>query len=212
MSESEIRKQKSIAFLKSKGVPVLGTLPEIEEAADVKIRSGAEIVRRAMCLATVANAAIKNDVSVARAYVRKHDLAEHLSPKEQAFLEADEIAENAAIQFSWRIEAAIPLMWAIGVYPELWFPDDEVDVSDVIDYWIGFNHPDITRIGHRDVHEILDEADLIYRLHWAVRQAGLEGAEPPANLHPSVVRERHQALNWLINYEDGDWDDVGTDT
>lgn len=212
MLEAETRKQKSIAFLKSKGVPVLDTLPEIEEAADVKIRSGAEIVRRAMCLVTVANAAIKNDISVARAYVKKHDLAEHLSPEEQAFLEADEITAAAAIQFSWRIEAAIPLMWAIGVYPELWFPDDEVDVSDVIDYWIGFNHPDITRIGHRDVHEILDEADLIYRLHWAVRQAKIDCVEPPANLHAGVVRERHQALNWLICYEDDDWDDVGTDT
>lgn len=208
MSEAEIRKQKSIAFLKSKGVPVLSTLPEIEEAADVKIRSGAEIVRRAMCLVAVANAAIKNDLSLARAYVRKHGLAEHLSPEEQTFLEADEITEKAAIQFSWRIEAAIPLMWAIGIYPELWYPDDEVDIADVIDYWIGFYHPDLSRIGHRDIHEILDEADLIYRLHWAVR----DGTAPPANLHPGVVRERHQALNWLICYEDDDWDDVGTDT
>lgn len=212
MTEAEDRKQRSIKRLTAEDIPVTPDLPEIETVADITIRSGPEIVRRAMCLATVANAAIKNDLSVARAYVRKHALGDALSPLEQAFLEGDAISEADAIGFGWRIEAAVPLMWAFGLYPTLWWPDDEVNVADVIDYWIAFNHPDLTRIGHRSAGEILDEADLIYRVHAAVRQAKAEGKDPPSGLHARVVAERHHALNWLITYENDEWDDVQTDT
>jgi hypothetical protein len=63
----------------------------------------------------------------------------------------------------------------------------------------------------RPLGAVLDETDMIYRLHWAVRQAQLDGGVPPASLNPGVVTERHHALNWLTRYED-QWDDVTTDT
>lgn len=60
---------------------------------------------------------------------------------------------------------------------------------------------------------VMDWADLLYRLHWAVRHAGLIGKPTPANLDGSVVREWHQAVNWMIGYEEeNNWDLVGTDT
>ncbi len=60
--------------------------------------------------------------------------------------------------------------------------------------------------------ELLDAADLIYRTHWAVRQARLDGEPSPAGLDPGVVHERHYALNWLIGYAGQAWDDMSTDT
>ena len=60
--------------------------------------------------------------------------------------------------------------------------------------------------------EILSEADLIYRIHWATVDARVNGAEPPAGLNPSVVYERHYALNWLIGYAGQEWDNITTDT
>ena len=64
----------------------------------------------------------------------------------------------------------------------------------------------------RPLHEILEQADRIYRYHWAVVNARLKGAKPPAGLDPGVTLERHHALNWLIGYLDQAWDDVSTDT
>jgi len=64
----------------------------------------------------------------------------------------------------------------------------------------------------RPAGELLDAADLIYRYHWATREAELRGREPPAGLDPGVVMERHYALNWLIGYLGLDWDEVSTDT
>ena len=63
----------------------------------------------------------------------------------------------------------------------------------------------------RDIEELLDEADLIYRYDWACVDARLKHQQAPAGLNASVVLERHGALNWLIQ-RDGDWDhpDVNT--
>jgi hypothetical protein len=70
----------------------------------------------------------------------------------------------------------------------------------------------LSKSGIRGKMEILDEADLIYRYHWATRGAELKGKSPPAGLDPGVVYERHYALNWLIGYMGQEWDDVSTDT
>ena len=64
----------------------------------------------------------------------------------------------------------------------------------------------------RDQEEIFDQADLIYRYHWAVRNNNLKGIETPGNLDKSVIMERHHALNWLIDLNKTDWDDIVTDT
>jgi len=63
----------------------------------------------------------------------------------------------------------------------------------------------------RPAGEILDALDLHYRLHWAVRQARLDKREP-AGLDGGVILERHHALNWLVRFEESDWDDVDTPT
>jgi hypothetical protein len=63
----------------------------------------------------------------------------------------------------------------------------------------------------RPIAKILDQADLIYRYHWAVTNARIKGQRTPAALDPGVTEERHYALNWLIGTERA-WDDVTTDT
>lgn len=64
----------------------------------------------------------------------------------------------------------------------------------------------------RSSHEILDEADLILRMHWAIVDARINNREVPGGLDGGVVYERHYALNWLIGYFDQPWDEVSTDT
>jgi len=104
------------------------------------------------------------------------------------------------------------LYWALGhVDQPLGPPRDTCDVDRMTGAVI--NDPDLEKGPTRSANDVLNEADLIYRYHWAVRQAGIDGKPPPADLHPGVVMERHKALNWLIGYNDNaDWDDVTTDT
>ena len=63
----------------------------------------------------------------------------------------------------------------------------------------------------RDTEDILNETDLIYRIHWSTRDASLKGKPSPVGLSEDIVMERHFAFNWLTMYAD-DWDDIATDT
>ena len=53
----------------------------------------------------------------------------------------------------------------------------------------------------------------IYEMHWSVRDAYLNGREPPDDLHPVVVYQRHRAANWLCPevVDDSPSDDVMTE-
>lgn len=89
----------------------------------------------------------------------------------------------------------------------------QVNIFRCIGQGIGFNVVSLLlqAAKPRGTQEILDEADLIYRLDWACVDARIKGNEAPASLNADVVVERHMALNWLIGYDD-DWDNVSTDT
>jgi hypothetical protein len=50
-----------------------------------------------------------------------------------------------------------------------------------------------------------------YRLHWAVREARIKQADI-AGLEPGVVAERHNSFNWLVRFQNQDWDEVETPT
>lgn len=64
----------------------------------------------------------------------------------------------------------------------------------------------------RQLSEILDQTDFIYRYDWATVNARIKKLTAPAGLDAGVVMERHRALNWLIGYMNQDWDNVTTDT
>lgn len=70
---------------------------------------------------------------------------------------------------------------------------------------------DLAHKGMRSSDEIADEADLIFRCHWATRQSDLDHEPCGGGLDDGVTMGRHHALNWLM---DGgcDWDDVATHT
>ena len=61
----------------------------------------------------------------------------------------------------------------------------------------------------RPFEELYAQADLHYRLHWAARQARLDGTEFP--VPEMTVEMRRRALDWIIGVPE-DWDDISTDT
>ena len=143
------------------------------------------------------------------------DMGRHLilSANEARFLDNPDPPRKACIQYSWAAHAAAPLAWAMGLLDELHRPDDQTDISALVE----LTYPDcINRVTQtkalRPLEQILDARDLAYRYHWAVRNASVSGAPAPARLDGGVVMERHRGLNWLTRYCDLDWDDVTTDT
>lgn len=210
--EADIRKARSEALLAARSIPINPHLPVIETATEASFRDGEEVMRRAMCLFAVSRAATDDNAAESIALLQRWQLMDALSPAERSFLGADPLPERARARLSWRCEALIPLMWSTGLIDEMPFPDGPFDFACLAEFWETVPGGYWQNVGIRDAGEILDEADLIYRLHWASRDAALKSEKMPGGLHPGVVSERHHALNWLIGYDAAEWDDVSTDT
>lgn len=213
--EAAARRERSISYLAAYSVPYIDHLPNIDVEEETLRRTATEVGVRAICLALVSmkGAGADNDFVLDGAH--HYDVVNNFTPEERRFLFAGNPSENDKIQFSWRVEAAHALLWAVEIVDDLRFPSEPCDWNA---FWELFHNaerdPFLSRLNLRPQSSILDQADLIYRLHWATRDASLTGREPPSRLSNSVVMERHHALNWLIAPEEEPypWDEVPTDT
>ena len=220
MKTPEQRKQVSIAILQEHGVPYIDWLPVIEDASEAHVRSAEEIARRAIaCLITIQAAFDRYNgeytPSVADKYqhiLARYKLNDALTAEENAIYNGAG-GEAEITKMTWKYEAYWTLLWELGIIPELDYPAHTIDCEAACQ--AVFDHQDfasfMTTVRLRPIEDILDQADLIYRYHWATRDAYLNGREAPAGLDDDVIVERHAALNWLIGVDD-DWDNPDTST
>lgn len=207
------RKERSEAILRKEGVPLNLHLPVIEKESECKKRSQDEVAYRALSVLTVAVKGEGLDQSTLERVIKDFRLSSHFTPKEEAFVKNQNPSQRDRVQFSWRYEAAWVLLWALGYVNSLGKPSSICDVARAV----GFmkergTEKFIAEARLRPLSQLLDEADLIYRYHWAVVDAQLKGQPSPAQLEPGVTLERHHALNWLIGYMEQEWDEITTDT
>lgn len=205
------RKAATEAVLQAEGVRFIPHLPAIESEAEVVLRDADTIAGRLRCLIVAAAKGGGLDQEIVDEFAAEHGLHGLFTPKEAAFIANPAPSDRDSIQFSWRYEAAWVLLWALGWGDKtLGLPRDICDVDLIVG--TVREAPDLTSRTLRTASEVLDEADLIYRCHWAVRQSDLDGSDAPGGFEPGVVMERHHALNWLIGYGSDEWDEVSTDT
>jgi hypothetical protein len=211
--EAQQRKARSEARLEREAVPINRHLPMIESEAEVEPRTREEIALRALCLLLVAVKGEGLEQDIVERIVDDYGLAAHFTPKESAFVADPGPSEHDRIQFCWRYEAAWVLLWALGYVEALSKPTHICDVGHAVEQMKERSTGTfIADARLRPLAEILDEADLIYRYHWAVVDARIKQQPAPAELMPGVTMERHYALNWLVRYMDQAWDDISTDT
>lgn len=197
------------------------SMPPVLAEAEVTLKPVAVVVHRALslfCVATEAIAQLENAESVLPLMEHENPVGlAMLSPQEKAFIAADPADEHVAIQMSWRHEALNVLLWALSVKSGPLGAADEVVDSQAI-FTLALAMAKQNSAGHlfilRPAAEILDQLDLVWRQHWAIRQAAQSDAEVEG-LIPGVVMERHYVLNWLTNFQndpDAHWDDIETPT
>lgn len=225
-TESQAQRQARVqARLDRYQVPVLARpirwIPDDEE---VELRTASEVASRLL--------AMHGTVCFARGMERERAVAlvgnAELSPEEsRLFQETDDELAQSLI---WRLEALVFLMWALGMTEVPPWPSAMCDVDGVHERIFAATQDQAAFVGEarlRPRAEILDELELITRLHWALRESALKGLDIPENLDwasdaarvplrqsalPLVVHERHHALNWLIRFGGDDWDEIDTPT
>lgn len=210
------RKTSSEAKLRARNIAINAHLPLIESEDEITLRSPEELLRRLVALWAVVDKAFLRAESETPAYIAAQGMQAWLSGVELNFLLAEPPAERDTIHFSWQLEALYFVAWCAGLLESGELPTEESSVKPILDLFpSGTEAPERLRaaIRPRNKTDILDRADLLYRLHWAVRDARLKDAPAIAGINGGVVQEWHRAVNWMIRYgEEDDWDQVGTDT
>lgn len=211
--ESLARKLRSIKRLKSEAVPVNEHLPAIEAESETTRRNDLEVALRAMALCAVALKGEGLESSRVDKIVQKFAIESALTPRERQFISDPNPSIDDRTQFIWRYECYWVMLWALRFVDELDRPEHICNVHQAVAILHEVGREGFSKKASlRPQAEILDEADLVYRYHWAVVDARINGRAAPAGLDGGVVMERHYALNWLIGYMDQAWDDISTDT
>jgi hypothetical protein len=207
------RRERSLAILKGENVPIAASLGPIVPEAKSKRRTGEEVAQRAIALLAVCVKASAPE-DVAAGMLPKLKAGPFLSPQERVFVADPRPSDTVKSNLSWRAEALLVLMWALGAedLPSPRAPLDEAGYRKLRDKAISLAEAGPSKATLRPQAEILDATDLAYRYHWAVVEARVNKTAPPAAVAPDVIMERHYALNWLIGYMGQAWDDITTDT
>ena len=186
----------------------------------LKPRTAQEAAQRVVAILALIGKA--HDPERSAAWRQKHGVDQLLSRAEEAFIKDPAPAEMARIAFSWRAEAMVSLIWALGGIAEMPSFDRQFNLFDV----------EMVRAALKDPHQFIADAQLrsddeistmehfLYHQHWRVRDAQLGGhgqyepnpGDPPIEeLHPGIVQERRYGMSWLVGWG-RDWDSVPLDT
>jgi hypothetical protein len=212
----EQRKEASELQLHKRGIRINVQLHVIESDEEVTLRSGDEVLQRLIALWAVSSAAQTRDCARFRAYLDTHNMASFLSTQEQAFLFAATPSEEQFKQFSLRQESLYFLAWCAGLTEKITLSAAPSNLKNITKLFPNESEAPsklTAAIGLRRKDVIMDNSDLLYRLHWEVRHSQLTGRPCPASVNADTVREWHQAVNWICQYEEeNDWDLVSTET
>ncbi|WP_175453048.1 DUF4272 domain-containing protein [Microbulbifer yueqingensis] len=201
-------KNKNTQYLSSIGIDVPEDLPQIESLNEVEPRTAQDIAGRLSALAYVIGLGFGARGEDLLEQLNKYNLMPYVSGYERELLSQDIIGEQDKIDMSWLAECAQALAWCIGLVDLDHFKHCDDDLAQKIPFK---SNPEefIQESQLRPIAEIQEQSDLLYRLHWYVRNCGLTGQE--CELSEEVISERRRAIDWAYGVEK-DWDAVPMDT
>jgi hypothetical protein len=210
------RKTRSTDVLARHGLAMAPHLPPVIGQDELRPRDAAEIFGRAQALVVVSERAISQregdplplDLLKSRLPVA----FDHLSPDEQAFVVQDAPSPAQIARFGWQCECTRVLAWSLSLLDDLPFPSAICPAGEITHRILQAAAAPNARLHPRPAADILDALDLHYRLHWLTTEARIGRRPPIEGVEPGVVMERYRALNWLVRFEDADWDDVDMPT
>jgi Domain of unknown function (DUF4272) len=208
------RKKKTEIYLTSLDIPFNVGLPPIEEESEAIIRTAADIAKRILILINFGVYSEDGDRNEIVEFFKSAQLWDSVSEYEKKLLSKKKLTEKDKINISWKSECIYLMLWAINKIDNLGLPIDQCNIGEMLDLLPnafdstkGF----IQNATVRPTAEILDNSDLIYRLHWAAREADSKDEDIPGDIDIGIIQEWHYAINW-ITYYDENWDDILTDT
>ncbi len=206
------RRHESERLLLDKGIKINWHLPCTPVATDTNLRSRAAVIDRIYALLATA----ANGEGVERKHLEKLIQEKQITgftPAEQELLDKEVLSDKEKVISTWRYESLNLLLWAVNQLENLPHPSTICDVPKIVGLLVNQSRAEFEEKAIlRDKTEILTALDHIYRMNWACVDARIKQEQVGGELDPSIVYERHYALNWLTQYGGDDWDNVQTDT
>jgi hypothetical protein len=188
-------------------------LPRID-LTEMQPRPSRDVANRALVLASLVNLSFGATLKLVQPWLESYSLTNVLSPEEQeVVLASSDPSKSSRNRLRWNIEALWVAVWAGGLI------DDLGPTTGIGDELAGLL-PDL-RIQEspqrfldsfqlRSPTVLLGKLDLLYRAHWAARDARLTGSSD-CPFNEGIVHERRKLLEWTLNASVG-WDDVEMST
>jgi len=184
-----------------------------ENNDDVQLRSSKDVAQRCLALLAIIQHSDKpQDKFIS--WIKANNIASYFSHEEKLFFETPKPTQKQLMKFSWRVEALVPLLWALGHIDKL--PPLNVQASNLrslAGVKLANDNPKqfVASARLRKDTDIREAEEDLYNQHWRVRDAQLNNKVMPNELDPDIVFERRYALSWLVGWGEN-WDDVPTDT
>jgi hypothetical protein len=197
--------------------PVIALLREPDREVDeppAQIRAADEVATRALILGALTSVVVSAAKAEVIAWLKREKLWRATTPMERKYLLA-RASVRRRIALSWKIEALVPLLWAMNKIQRMPGLGQQCDPAMLQTAVVPPPHPTrqyIASASLRSAAEISAAHEKVYQAHWKVRDAQLRNKSSPRRFDPEVVQERHYGFNWLMGSMNQPWDDVTTDT
>lgn len=192
-------------------------MEDIEE--EIIIRTTKEVAERVLgVIASVGKVYFpeKNQI-----WIEENNIKQYLSPEEAEFINNPEPNDDDRVNFSWKIEALVPLLWSLKGLDEIPAFNEQFNIwSDELVLKAIRNTRDFLADAELKDDEILTQMEsFLYHQHWRVRDRdmGFNIDQPSEDdidineLNSGIVYERRYGMSWVVGYGET-WDDVPTDT
>jgi hypothetical protein len=207
LTPSDVRKQ-SESLLKARGVKINPHLPFIEPIESLAPPDATIVGARCFVLGYLTGVCYEVPTREIASELHKWKLWDFVSSDENQLLGEEEPSRQTRINCGWLTECIQVLAWGLGLAELDHWRECDDDLADrfplYTDPWEVIIHAHL-----RPFQEVYQQSDLLYRLHWAVKNSKDRGKN--AGLNWEVIQERHKGINWLSGLE-RDWDEVTTDT
>jgi len=208
MMKPEEIKRRSEKLLGSWGISVNPHLPLLEWLSKLSLQPPEVVAKRAWVINHIIGIGYDCPGAEVRNRIKKDNLEDALSSHERTFIEKNQFTEQEKVEARLGSEYVYTLCWAlqfVGIKPKEECPDSLADI-----FFRGSSCEDMVSSAELlPIEEIYEQADLHYRLHWACRQATIDGKDFP--LQETQIRNRRKSLDWIIGTE-ANWDEISSDT
>lgn len=207
MNTEEIKKRNS-KYLSSIDIEVPEHLPTIESLEEVVPRSAKDVARRVCALTYVIGLAFDVKGKELKGWLDQYDLLDFVSNYEKKLLDTDSISRQDKQKMSWMPECSQALAWCLGLVELNHFKHCDDDLVKKIPFK---TEPKrfIEDATIRPITEIQEQADLLYRMHWYIRNCNYTGK--PCELNEGIIYQRRKAIDWVYGVSES-WDNIPMDT